>query len=92
MKYLTFLALLTALVNPQSIHYSSLGNYLVDENGQRTTIHGHPHMTCYRPNGELYGTFDKARGSTVWLKVPTIPPDGSLWYVKIPKAVCDLYE
>lgn len=91
MKKLLLLLIPTiAFAQPKSIHYSSLGDYLVDENGQRTTITGHPKMTCYRPHGVLHGTLDKVRGSTIWLKVPTIPPGGDLWYVEVPNPVCDL--
>jgi len=87
-KSISAIFILTA--QPLSVHYSSNGNYLVDQNGQKAVIQGHPHMTCYRPHGELQGTFDKARGSTIWLKVPTIPAGGPLWYVEIKNPVCDL--
>ena len=77
---------------PKSIHYSAVGNYLVDENGNRTTIEGHPNITCYRPHGYVKGRFFKARGSTIWIqgtewnKQHLIPP----MYIEIPNPVCDL--
>ena len=83
-KNLMLLATITA------IHYSALGNYLVNQDGQRVTIQGHPQMICYRPHGTLHGTFLKADGATIWLRVPTIPPGGDVWEVKIAKPVCDI--
>ena len=80
-----------AFAQPTSIHYSGLGDYLVDQDGNKTTIQGHPEMTCYRPHGELHGTFQKAKGSTIWLIADRW--NGVIinnWEVKIPNPVCDL--
>lgn len=91
MKKLLLLLLPTiAFAQPKAIHYSSVGDYLVDENGHRTTITGHPTMTCYKKYGKLTGTLQKVRGMKIWLIVPTIPPGGDLWYVEIDDPVCDL--
>jgi hypothetical protein len=78
-----------------SIHYSSSGNYLVNQDGIRVTIQGHPHMVCYHSNGEIKGLFEKAKGSTIWLinsrydeqETGELIPN---WEVKITKPVCDL--
>jgi hypothetical protein len=93
MKKILFLLFITTIafaVNPKSIHYSALGKYLVNENGQRTKIEGHPRMVCYRGSERLHGIFLKEEGSTIWLEVPTIPPSGEMWIVKIDKPICDI--
>ncbi len=77
------LIVLLAVIQPLSIHYSDVGNYLVDQDGKRTTIHGHPNMTCYTEDGEVHGKFQKARGRTIWLI------DGSD-YIQLKYPVCDL--
>lgn len=80
-----FLLLLPAVVfaQPKAIHYSALGDYLVDENGNKTTISGHPQMTCYQNNKEIRGLFQKARGAKIWLI-------SGKKYIEIAKPVCDL--
>ena len=86
MKFIKLLAAITA------IHYSSLGNYLVDQDGNRVVIKGHPKMICYRPeNHTLEGVFQKARGSTIWLIADKWDGRGLPdWYVEIKNPVCDL--
>jgi hypothetical protein len=84
-----------SLIQPKSIHYSENGNYLVDQDGKRTIIQGHPKMICYRGSRgqfSLQGIFLKAQGSTIWLRVPTIPAGGSDWNVEIERPICDLEE
>lgn len=92
-KFVLLLFLSTSCwANPKAIHYSSLGNYLVNENGQRTTITGHPRIICYRPeNHTLEGTFQKAKGSTIWIIADKWDGRGlDNWHVEIPNPVCDL--
>lgn len=85
MKKLLVLLVITA------IHYSALGNYLVNQDGKRVTIQGHPHMVCYRKHGELRGTFIKANGSTIWLKANWWNGNEiEDWNVEIKNPVCDL--
>jgi hypothetical protein len=72
-----------AFAQPTSIHYSALGNYLVDQDGNKTEIQGHPKMTCYQGLGEIHGTFQKARGATIWLI-------NASRYIEIEKPVCDI--
>jgi len=83
MIIIKLLVLVATLANPISIHWSSQGDYLVDQNGKRTEIHGHPKMVCYSGLGEIRGTFQKSRGSKIWLINATR-------YIEIPKPVCDL--
>jgi hypothetical protein len=77
--------LLTALIvsNPTSIHWSCQGNYLVDQNGKRTEIQGNPKMVCHQGLGDVYGTFQKARGQKIWLI-------NASRYIEIDKPVCDI--
>jgi len=82
-KLLLILIPAICLAQPHSVHYSALGNYLVDENGQRTTIVGHPSMTCYQGTKEVHGKFQKARGATIWLI-------SGKKYIEIKKPVCDI--
>ena len=77
------LLVLIALANPISIHWSSQGNYLVDQNGQRTEIQGHPSIVCYAGLGNEYGIFQKFRGRTIWLI-------NASRYIEIDYPVCDL--
>lgn len=88
---LLFVTTLAFAVQPKSIHYSALGKYLVDQDGQRTKIEGHPRMTCYKKHGELQGVFQKARGSTIWIIADKWNGHGvDNWYVMIENPVCDL--
>jgi hypothetical protein len=75
--------ILVALVQPLSIHWSSEGNYLVDQNGKRTEVHGNPEMVCHEGLGDVYGRFQKARGQKIWLI-------NASRYIEIDKPVCDL--
>ena len=82
-----------SLAQAKSIHYSAIGDYLVDENGERTIIQGHPRMECHRKGNTLRGTFLFAEGATIWLQVPTVPPsDQPDWKVRISNPVCDILE
>jgi hypothetical protein len=85
MRKIIFLLFIStiAFAQPKSIHFSSQGDYLVDENGKRTEIQGHPFMACYDGLLEYRGVFQKARGATIWLI-------GGSEYMKIEKPVCDL--
>jgi len=91
-KLLLLLIPTVVLAQPTSIHYSDVGNYLVDENGKRTVIEGHPNLTCYRRHGYLKGKFFKQRGSIIWLQATEwnrqhlIPP----MYVEVPNPVCEV--
>jgi hypothetical protein len=72
-----------AFAQPTSIHYSALGNYLVDQDGDKTEIQGHPKMICYQGLDEIAGIFQKARGATIWLI-------NASRYIEIEKPVCDI--
>lgn len=81
----------TVLAQPSSIHYSSLGDYLVDQDGNKTVVEGHPEIVCYRPHGEVHGMFQIAEGSTIWIIADRWNGNRlSNWYVKIPNPVCDI--
>lgn len=82
MNKFILLAALTVL-NPTGIHWSSQGDYLVDQDGKRTVIHGNPKMVCHEGLGDVYGRFQKARGQKIWLINATR-------YIEIDKPVCDL--
>jgi hypothetical protein len=87
MKNLLLAVIITA------IHYSAFGNYLVNQDGQRITIQGHPKMICFRPHGELRGTFQKARGSTIWIIADEWNGNKiNNWYVEIEKPVCEILK
>lgn len=93
MKKIICLLFISSLsfANPISIHFSALGNYLVDQNGNRTAIKGHPSITCYRPHGELHGVFQKAIGSTIWIEADNWNGNKiDNWYVEIRNPVCNL--
>ena len=77
-----------------AFHFSALGNYLVDQDGKRVVPKGPLLVVCTQNEGtmQLHGTLQKARGSKIWLIVPTIPPGGPDWYVEIDKPVCDVVE
>jgi hypothetical protein len=80
-----------AFAQPMSIHYSAQGNYLVDQDGNRTTIQGYPQMICHQER-DIDGTFFKADGAIIWLRVsPAFFLEGDD-IVKIEKPVCDLKE
>ena len=87
-KKLLFLILLPSLsfANPKSIHYSALGDYLVNESGNRTHITGHPWMICYQDNYILKGWFEGAKGATIFLQT-----DGGNSHI-IDKPVCDVFD
>ena len=78
-----FLTVFILTTQPLSVHYSSHGDYLVDQNGEKVVIKGHPHMTCYAPEGEVRGVLQKVRGSTIWLI-------SGKRYVELKHPVCDL--
>lgn len=73
-----------AFAQPTSIHYSVFGKYIVDQDGKRTTISGHPHMVCHVGFDDVTGVFQKARGMTIWLIDETD-------YIKIDHPVCEVY-
>ena len=77
------LLVLLALVNSFSIHWSSQGNYLVNESGKRTEIQGHPNMICYTGLGNEYGVFQKSKGRKIWLI-------NASRYIEIDYPVCDI--
>ena len=85
-KHLTVLLpyFLLSFSNPHSIHWSSKGNYLVDENGNPTHIDGHPKLLCYQPR-DVLGRFVRADGSTIYLKVDS-------HRVELKKPVCDVLD
>lgn len=88
---LFLLALAVALSNPQSIHWSSQGDYLVDENGQRVTISGHPRMVCYEKGRVVaHGWFLRAKGATIWIRLPKGSMFQSDTIIRLDKPVCDL--
>jgi hypothetical protein len=68
---------------PKSIHWSSQGNYLVDQDGNKTHIEGHPWMVCHQGLGDIEGQFQKEKGATIWLI-------NASRYIEIDKPVCDL--
>ncbi len=70
---------------PKSIHYSALGKYLVDENGQRTQIIGHPLLACYKGPETIKGVFVKEIDGKIYLQI------GKYFY-KVNKPVCDLIK
>lgn len=86
-KKLLFLFLLPslALANPKSIHWSALGNYLVDQDGHRTHIDGHPWLRCYKGQGVLEGWYQSARGSTILLQT-------KLYTILVDYPDCDVFE
>ena len=93
MKSIIFLLFTStfAFANPTAIHYSDVGNYLVDQEGNRTTIQGHPRIACYKNAGEVEGTFQKSKGSIIWLIADKWNGHGvDNWYVMIKYPVCDL--
>jgi hypothetical protein len=73
-----------AFAQPTSIHYSGLGDYLVDQDGNKTTIQGHPWMVCYQGSHILKGWFMSAEGATIFLRT-----DGGNSHI-IEKPVCDI--
>lgn len=90
-KLLLLLIPAVAFAQPKAVHYSALGNYLVDQDGNKTTIQGHPHMVCYTGTHEIRGKFQKARGSVVYLiGYDDHDETKSTHYFLIPNAVCDL--
>lgn len=56
------------LPNPTAIHYAHLGDWLVDQDGHRTVIHGHPEMVCYGNFPEMHGRFVSAKGAQIILR------------------------
>lgn len=69
---------------PHYIHYSSIGNYLVNENGEKTIIEGNPMLICQISNDtKLAGIFIKQDGATIYVDANKI--------VKIEKPVCDVF-
>lgn len=76
-RYLFLISILT------SIHYSALGNYLVDQDGNRVVIQGHPQLVCHEGIGNIYGSFIKQNGSTIWL-------GNASRVVRIEKPICDV--
>lgn len=76
-----------------AFHFSALGNYLVDQDGNRVTIKGHPEVICTQGEGtnRIHGTLQKARGATIWIISPS-EGSGPDWYVEISKPVCDIIQ
>ena len=72
-----------AFAQPKSIHYSGLGNYLVDQDGNKTMIQGNPWMVCHQGLGDIEGRFQKQKGATIWLV-------NASRYIEIENPVCDL--
>jgi hypothetical protein len=68
-------------VQPKSMHYSRQGKYLVDQDGQRTQIAGHPLLVCYKDSKIVRGVFVKEVNGTIYLKT------GNLYW-KTDKPVC----
>jgi hypothetical protein len=69
--------------NPKSIHYSSQGDYLIDQSGNKTIIQGNPWMVCHQGIGDIEGRLQKQKGATIWLI-------NASRYIEIEKPVCDL--
>jgi hypothetical protein len=80
---LLFITSLVLAINPKSIHYSGLGDYLVDQDGNKTTIQGNPWLVCHQGLGDLEGTFQKQKGATIWLKNASI-------VIEVAKPICDI--
>ena len=84
-KFIPLLFIPTLLfAQPRSIHYSAVGNYLVDQDGKKTEITGHPRLVCHLDSHDVSGMFLKARGSIIWLIGDT--------YIKIDQPVCEIYD
>ncbi len=86
MKKIIALLFISTLVwaNPLSIHFSALGKYLVDQNGNKTKIQGHPLMECHEGSRIIKGKFVKEIEGKVYLLVTPKT------FVCIEKPVCDL--
>lgn len=78
-KQLAILSILTA------IHYSSLGDYLVDQDGHKVVIQGHPEMICHQGIGDIEGTFVEQHGDKIVLK-------NASRFVLIKYPVCDIIK
>ena len=85
-KLFLFLLIPTVIFakNPKSIHWSALGDYLVDQDGHRTHIEGHPWMRCYIGNIVLAGWFVREVHSKVILQSKNQS-------ILVDKPVCDVY-
>lgn len=86
MRKIISLLFISTLVwaNPTSIHYSAIGKYIVNENGQRVKIQGHPLMECYEGARIIRGKFVKEIEGKIYLLVTPKT------FVCIDKPVCDL--
>jgi hypothetical protein len=73
-----------AFANPTSIHFSSQGKYIVDQNGNRTKIVGQPVMICYEGRSAIKGIFFKEIQGKIYLLT------GPNTIIKIDRPVCDL--
>lgn len=83
---LLFITTMAFAVQPRSVHYSALGKYLVNENGNRTKIQGHPLIVCYQGSRTIRGKFLKEVNGVVYLMsdYKTI--------IQIDKPVCDILK
>jgi len=87
MKKIVALLFISTLVwaNPTSIHWSVQGRYLVDQNGNRTHIEGHPLMECYQGIGTVKGYFIYEIDGSIYL---SLYDSGKTVFINRP--VCDL--
>ena len=87
-KILFFLLISTVVfaIQPKSVHWSAFGKYLVDQDGNKTKIEGHPLMACYQGPRTIRGKFLKEIKGIIYLMIDykTI--------VQINKPVCDILE
>ena len=76
-----------------AFHFSALGNYLVDQDGNKVVPKGGLEVICTQGEGtnRISGTLQKSRGAKIWI-ISHIEGGGPDWYVEIDKPVCDVVE
>lgn len=86
---LFFMKLLIAVLT--AFHFSALGDYLVDQDGQRVVPKGGLQVICTQNQGtnRISGVLQKARGAKIWIVSPS-EGNGPDWYVEISKPICDV--
>jgi len=98
MKKLLLLLIPTVVLaahhHTKSIRYSAIGNYLVNQDGERIVIQGHPHMICFvGRNEQINGKFVKTRDGLKIIYIrgwSKMSGNHKLHDFAIPNPVCDL--